>query len=177
MMQRNAIEPVLGALVLVAAGAFLYFAHEKAGQRSFEGYPLTAQFSAVDGLQQGSDVRIGGVKVGQVTSIAIDPKTYLAMVTLSVDPKVQIPSDSVASVSTEGLLGGKFLGLLPGGADDMLKPGARITHTEASVSFESLLGQVIYSMQSSGGSKDGGSAAQPETAAPAPGQNPPPKHP
>jgi phospholipid/cholesterol/gamma-HCH transport system substrate-binding protein len=154
-MQRNAIEPILGALVLAAAVAFFFFAYDKAGQRSFAGYMLTARFSSVDGLQNGSDVRIGGVKVGQVTSITMDPETYFAVVTMSVDPQIKLPTDSVASVATEGLLGGKYLGLTPGASDDMLKPGGRINHTEGSVSLESMLGQVIYSLQGSDGGKSG----------------------
>jgi len=180
-MQRNAIEPILGALVLVAAVAFLVFAYNKAGQRSFSGgYPLTARFSSIDGLDTGSDVRIGGVKVGQVTDITIDPNTYLAMVKLSVEPQIKIPADSVASISTEGLLGGKYVGLEPGVSDDMLKPGALITHTEASVSLEELIGKFMYSSggSSSGGSSSGGSGGgtKPE-GGPAPAPAPAPAHP
>lgn len=164
-MQRNAIEPILGALVLVAAVAFLVFAYNKAGQRSFAGgYPLTARFSSIDGLDTGSDVRIGGVKVGQVTDITIDPNSYLAMVKLSVDPQIKLPVDSVASVSTEGLLGGKYVGLLPGSSDDMLKPGALITHTEAAVSLESLIGQFMYSAGGTSNTKSGDGGASPAPA-------------
>src|SRR5579859_4820470 len=154
-MQRNAIEPILGALVLVAAFAFLVFAYNKAGQRSFSGYPLTARFSSIDGLETGGDVRIGGVKIGQVTKIDIDPESYLAMVKFSVDPQIKLPVDSVASISTEGLLGGKYVGLEPGVSDNMLKPGGLITHTEASVSLEGLIGKFMYS---GGDSKSGGGA-------------------
>jgi phospholipid/cholesterol/gamma-HCH transport system substrate-binding protein len=167
-MQRNAIEPILGALVLVAAVAFLVFAYNKAGQRSFSGYPLTARFSSIDGLETGSDVRIGGVKVGQVTDISIDPETYLAMVKLTVAPEIKIPTDSVASISTEGLLGGKYVGLEPGVSDNMLKPGGLITHTEASVSLEGLIGKFMYS---SGGDSKSGSA--PAGGAPASAGNAP----
>ncbi len=183
-MQRNAIEPILGALVLVAAVAFLVFAYNKAGQRSFNGYALSARFSAIDGLQLGSDVRIGGVKVGEVTHIGIDPESYLAQVQMTVEHELKIPVDSVASVSTDGLLGGKFLGLLPGSSDTMLKPGARISRTQASVSLESMLGQFIYSSQgssdkSSGGDKSSGQGTPP--AAPPPGATAPaqaaPAHP
>jgi len=156
-MQRNAIEPILGALVLVAAIAFLVFAYNKAGQRSFSGYPLTARFSSIDGLETGGDVRIGGVKVGQVTGITIDPESYLALVKLTVVPEIKLPVDSVASISTEGLLGGKYVGLEPGVSDNMLKAGAMITHTEASVSLENLIGKFMYS--SGGDSKSSGSAA------------------
>ncbi len=161
-MQRNAIEPILGALVLVAAVAFLVFAYNKAGQRSFSGYAVTARFSSVDGLDTGADVKIGGVKVGQITGIAIDPETYLAMVKMIVAPEIKLPVDSVASITTEGLLGGKYVGLEPGVSDNMLKAGGLITHTEASVSLENLIGKFMYS---SGDSKS--------SAAPAPGGAPP----
>ena len=109
-MQRNAIEPILGALVLVAAVAFLVFAYNKAGQRSFSGYMLTARFSSIDGLETGSDVRIGGVKVGQVTDISIDPETYLAMVKLTVAPEIKLPTDSVASITSRPRLTCTFTG-------------------------------------------------------------------
>jgi phospholipid/cholesterol/gamma-HCH transport system substrate-binding protein len=168
-MQRNAIEPILGALVLVAAIAFLVFAYNKAGQRSFSGYPLTARFSSIDGLETGGDVKIGGVKVGQITGITIDPESYLAMVKFSVAPEIKLPVDSVASITTEGLLGGKYIGLEPGISDTMLKPGALITHTEASVSLENLIGKFMYS---GGDSKAPAGGAAP---APAPaGTNAPP---
>jgi phospholipid/cholesterol/gamma-HCH transport system substrate-binding protein len=167
-MQRNAIEPILGALVLVAAVAFLVFAYNKAGQRDVNGYPLKANFSAVDGLQLGSDVRIGGVKVGEVTHIGIDPETYLAQVQLTVEHELKIPVDSVASVSTDGLLGGKFLGLLPGSSDTMLKPGGRIAQTQASVSLESMLGQFIYSSQGSSDKGSGGDKAAAQAPPPTP---------
>jgi phospholipid/cholesterol/gamma-HCH transport system substrate-binding protein len=145
----------LGALVLAAAVAFLVFAYNKAGQRSFDGYPLTARFSSIGGLETGGDVKIGGVKVGQVTSVGIDPQTYLAIVKLIIQDDVKVPTDSVASVSTEGLLGGNYIGILPGSSDDMLKPGSRISRTEAAVSLESLIGQFIYS---GSGSKTGDAA-------------------
>ena len=146
-MQRNAIEPILGALVLAAAAAFLFFAYHKAGQRGFEGYTLTARFSAVDGLQSGTDVRISGVKIGQVLGITLDQKTYLANVKLTIDPNVQLPDDSIAAVATEGLLGGKYLKMIPGSSDDMLKPGGRINATQAPVSLEDLIGKLMYSSQ------------------------------
>ena len=178
-MQRNAIEPILGAFVLVAAVAFLVFAYNKAGQRSFSGYPLTARFSAIDGLETGSDVRIGGVKVGQVTDISIDPETYLAMVKLTVAPGIKIPTDSVAAVTTEGLLGGKYVGLEPGVSDNMLKPGGLITHTEASVSLEGLIGKFMYSGGGDSKSAGGANGAPANGGAPAPAVNAPapPSHP
>jgi phospholipid/cholesterol/gamma-HCH transport system substrate-binding protein len=166
----------LGALVLVAAVAFLVFAYNKAGQHTFTGYPVTARFSSIDGLETGSDVKIGGVKVGQVTGITIDPNSYLAMVKLMISPEIKLPVDSVASITTEGLLGGKYVGLTPGSSDDMMKPGTLITHTEASVSLESLIGQFMYSPGS--GSKTADSSAPPAGGAtPAPAAAAPAAHP
>ncbi len=103
-----------------------------------------------------------------MTSISIDPETYLALVEITVSPEVKVPVDSIASIATEGLLGGKYVGLLPGSSDDMLKPGARINRTQASVSLESLIGQFMYSGQ--GGGKSGGGAAPAGGAAPDAGQ-------
>jgi phospholipid/cholesterol/gamma-HCH transport system substrate-binding protein len=176
-MQRNAIEPILGALVLSAAVAFLVYAYHKAGQRDFHGYPLTARFSSISGLQTGSDVKIGGVKVGEVTNIAIDPESYLAVVDLTIVPEIKVPEDSVASVATEGLLGGKFLGLEPGASDTMLKPGARIDRTEPSVSLESIIGQLMYGGGAGSGKPDPKAGAAPPAsgnpgAAPAPASAP-----
>jgi phospholipid/cholesterol/gamma-HCH transport system substrate-binding protein len=176
-MQRNAIEPILGALVLVVAAAFLVFAYNKAGHRSYSGYTLTARFSSVDGLENGSDVRIGGVKIGQVTSITIDPQTYLALVDFIVAPEVKLPTDSVASITSDGLLGGKYLGLEPGSSDDMLKPGQRVSRTEASVSLESLIGQFIYSSGGSSSSSKGSSQGAAPGAGQAAGPQPGPAHP
>ena len=118
-------------------------------------------------------------KVGQVINITIDPVTYLAMVKLTISPEIKLPVDSVASITTEGLLGGKYVGLTPGSSDDMMKPGTLITHTEASVSLENLIGQFMYSPGGSSTSKSGTAAASPSTdstaaPAPAPGQ---PAHP
>ncbi len=160
--------------MLAAAIAFLVFAYRTAGQRSFSGYSLNATFSSIDGLQSGGDVRISGVKVGQVTSITIDPETYLAKVEFTVAPEIKVPVDSVASIASEGLLGGKYVGLLPGALDDMLKPGARITHTQAAVSLESLIGQFIYSGQGSdkAGDKGADKAGASSGSAPAPGGAP-----
>jgi phospholipid/cholesterol/gamma-HCH transport system substrate-binding protein len=168
-MQRNAIEPILGALVLAAAFAFLVFAYKTAGQRSFSGYTLNARFSSIDGLQTGGDVRISGVKVGQVTDISVDPQTYLAQVKFTVAPEIKVPVDSVASIASDGLLGGKYVGLDPGASDDVLKAGARITRTQAAVSLENLIGQFIYnsSSGSSSGGKEGGGQPQPPAQQPA----------
>ena len=158
-MHRNVIETVLGAVVLLVAGFFLVFAYSSADLRKVKGYPLTAQFSSIGGLQNGADVRISGVKVGSVAGLTLDPATYLAVVHLSIDPSVKLPRDTVALVASESLLGGKYLSLEPGGDPDLLAPGARIEYTQSTPGFEQLLGQVIFSLQNVG-KQQGGQGAE-----------------
>jgi len=152
-MRRNIIETVLGAVVLLVAGFFLVFAYTSADLRKVKGYPLTAQFTSIGGLQNGADIRISGVKVGSVAGLTLDPATYLAVVHLSIDPSVKLPRDTVALVASESLLGGKYLSLEPGGDADQLAPGARIEYTQSTPGFEQLLGQVIFSLQNVGKSQ------------------------
>lgn len=156
-MRRNMIETVLGAVVLVVAGFFLVFAYTSADLRRVQGYDVTAGFSSIAGLANGSDVRISGVKVGTVTGLTLDPKTYQAIVHMTIDPQIKLPTDTAAVVASESLLGGKFLSLDPGGDDTMIKPGGRIARTQSTPGFEQLLGQVIYSLQNVG-KQDGNTA-------------------
>ena len=150
IVQRKIVEPLLGALVVVAVAFILFAIYTKTANRSGTTYALNALFSSVDGLQTGCDVRIGGVKVGQVADISIDPKTYRALVKFNLSSKIKLSSDSVASVSSEGLLGSEYLELLPGASGDMLKPDARIYDTKAPVSLFKILDQFISGPPSAG---------------------------
>jgi len=154
-MRRNTIETVLGAVVLVVAAFFLVFAYTSADLRSVQGYEITANFSSVGGLQNGSDVRISGVKVGTVVSQTLDPTTYLAVVRMSIDPDIKLPKDTVALVASESLLGGKFMALEPGGDPEPIPPGGRVQYTQSTPGIEQLLGQVIFSLQSMGNQNQG----------------------
>ena len=117
-------------------------------------------------LNVGGEVRIAGVKVGAVTEERIDPKTFNAVVTMSVRDDIQLPKDSAASITSESLLGGKYISLSPGGDETVLKPGQTITITQSSVSLEELLGKFIFSVTSlnaskaDGGKTSGGSSSQ-----------------
>lgn len=154
-MNHNAVETVLGAVVLVVAGFFLVFALGAADLRRVSGYNVTANFSSVDGISPGMDVRISGVKVGSVVKTELDAQTYLAKVTLSIREEISLPADTVAKVSSEGLLGGKYLALEPGGEDDMIKPNGQILYTQASLNLEEMIGKFIFS---TGDKKDDTSA-------------------
>jgi len=143
-MNRNAVETIMGAVVLVVAAVFLFFAYTTTQVNGAGGTEYVAQFDRVDGLRDGSDVKISGVKVGTVKSQTLDPKTFLATVKISIDPRIKLPEDSVAIVASPGLLGDNFLSIEPGNEDKIIPPGGRITHTQAAVNLLSLFGQAIY---------------------------------
>lgn len=171
-MHRSLIETVMGAVVLVVAGLFVVFAFSAADLRAVGGYTVTASFEQTTGLNVGSDVRISGIKVGSVVSQQLDPETYLARITLSIDTAVKLPRDTIAKVASEGLLGGSYMQLIPGGDDQMIEAGGRIAYTQSSVDLMDLLGRFVFtaaesqgSNQSagdqSGGNQSGGNAPVP----------------
>jgi phospholipid/cholesterol/gamma-HCH transport system substrate-binding protein len=175
MARRNVSELIAGAAVLAVAIGFLGYAVAHTGRTTVSGYQLTAKFDHIDGLNDGSDVRLAGVKVGSVTGEQIDPQTYQAVVTLSVQPSIKLPKDSSAEITSDGLLGGKYLSLTPGGDTAILPPGGQITITQSAVSLEQLLGKFIFSItdlssetrkQQQGGEQGQGQGQPPKAAAP-----------
>jgi phospholipid/cholesterol/gamma-HCH transport system substrate-binding protein len=155
-MTRNVLETLLGAVVLLVAIAFLTFAYRSSqlGNGS-DGYELVAKFDRVDGLDNGGDVRISGIKVGTIIGQQLDPATFRAEVRFSVRNDVELPLDTSAAIVSSGLLGGKYLSLEPGGEIDMLAPGGEITLTQSSVRLEDLIGQLVFSGQGGGGGQGG----------------------
>jgi len=143
-MRRNAVETVLGAVVLMVAGLFVYFAYSTAEVRAKPGYEVTASFLNLGGLSNGSDVRISGVKVGTVTGLNLDPETFDAVITMNVSNDVKLPLDTVASVSSSSPLGGKYVRLAPGTSTDMIEPGGAVTQTRAFTSLEDQVGEIIF---------------------------------
>jgi phospholipid/cholesterol/gamma-HCH transport system substrate-binding protein len=164
--QRNLVETVAGAIVLVVAIGFLGYAVANTGRTPVTGYSLHARFDHIDGLAMGSDVRIAGVKVGSVMSARVDPQTYQADVTFTVQNAVKLPGDSSAEVTSDGLLGGKYLSLVPGGDEQMLPAGGTVTITQGSVSLEQLLGKFIFSVTSLASQKPQGQGSGQEPGAP-----------
>jgi phospholipid/cholesterol/gamma-HCH transport system substrate-binding protein len=153
-MSRNIVETILGAAVLAVAIAFLLWAYGRSSAGDPGGYALKAKFDRVDGLEVGGDVKISGIKVGKVLAQQLDPATFRAEVTFSVRDGIEVPADSSAAIVSSGLLGGKYLSLVPGGDDQLLKDGGEVTLTQSSVNFEDLIGRYIFSQ--GGGSKAGG---------------------
>jgi len=146
-MKTNLLEVAMGAVVLMVCAFFLIFAYSTSQWQPATGYEVLAKFDRIDGLLRGGDVRMSGVKVGTIKDIHLDPETYLAVVHLSVAPHVKLPKDSAAEIVSDGLLGGKYLSLVPGGDEDFIPIGGEIMHTQAAVSLESLIGQFIFSSQ------------------------------
>lgn len=163
MKGRSLAELLAGFLVLVVAGGFLLYAVLQGGRTPQSGgVELTAEFDRVDGLASGADVRIAGVRVGSITGLRINPETFMAEVTFRVGSDIGLPTDSSAEITSEGLLGGKYISIVPGGSDRLLTAGGRITETQGSVSLESLLGRFIFSVtqMNSGGQNGGGTNPQ-----------------
>ncbi|HZT87712.1 MAG TPA: outer membrane lipid asymmetry maintenance protein MlaD [Stellaceae bacterium] len=157
-MRGNVIETVMGAVVLIVAAVFLWFAYNSSQVREVSGYDVNATFDRVDGIRDGSDVRISGIKVGSVVSERLDPKTFRATVRMSIDPSIQLPDDTSAEIVSAGLLGDKYMALVPGGSDKNIPPGGEIKVTQSSISLENLIGQMIFSKPGGEKKEEGGGA-------------------
>ena len=167
---RAVVEFLTGLLVLLALAGLLALALLGSGRKSDGGgYRLTARFAHVDGLSIGSDVRLAGVTVGQVVSERVDPASYQAEGAFTGRDDIRLPTDSSAIVTSDSLLGGKYLALEPGGADQVLHPGGRVTLTQGSISLEQLLSRFIFSVTDAmSAQKKGAAPAAPSTPPPAP---------
>ena len=139
-MSHNATEILVGGVVLAAAIAFGVYASQTTGlSQSGSHYELGASFRSLEGVGTGTDVRLAGVKIGTVTSVTLNPETFRADTTFSVLDGVEIPDDSAVVVSSEGLLGGNFVEIMPGGSPFNFEPGDEVEDTQGSISLISLL--------------------------------------
>lgn len=140
MASHSTTEVALGGIVLAAAVAFAVYASQAAGlATSSTGYPLTASFRSIEGVTVGTDVRLAGVKIGAVTDVDLNSETFRADTTISIVNGVEIPDDSAIVVSSEGLLGGNFIEIMPGGSPFYFAAGDEILDTQSSVSLITLL--------------------------------------
>lgn len=145
-MKQSKLEYLVGGFVLLGLAAILYLT-VKLGAGSLIGgdtYLIEARFTSASGLNVGGSVHVAGVPVGRVEEIRVDPQDFSAIVTLSVLSGLKLPTDSMASVKTTGLIGDKFILLSPGADETYLEPGARITMTESAVDIESLIGKMAF---------------------------------
>ena len=144
-MKTNILETVMGGVVLLVAGFFLMFAYTTTSVKTDGGVEYKARFDRVDGLKVGSDVRMSGVKIGTVHGITVNPQDYIAEVSVSIMPSIKLPKDTSAEIITDGLLGSKYLALVPGGDEENIEPSGTIAYTQSAVSLESLIGKMMFS--------------------------------
>jgi phospholipid/cholesterol/gamma-HCH transport system substrate-binding protein len=143
-MRRNAVETVLGAVVLLVAGMFVYFAYNTAQVKTIDGYNIKASFFKIGGLTTGSDVRINGIKVGTVTNARLDPETFDAVIEMSIRPDIKLPTDTIAAIGSEGIVGGKYVRITPGSAKETISENGSISETKDFRSLEDQVGEIIF---------------------------------
>ncbi len=139
-MSQNVTEVLVGAAVLVVAVGFAVYAGQATGlSKATSGYELKASFRSLEGVQVGTDVRLAGVKIGTVTGVVLNPQTYRADTQFSVIDGIEIPDDSAVIIASEGLLGGNFVEINPGGSPFYFAPGDEVEDTQGAVSLITLL--------------------------------------
>ena len=166
MRANRTLEIGTGLFVLLGFAALLFLTTQlPASGLKFGGakvgYHVTAEFDDVGDLKVGSPVTMSGVRLGEVSAIRFDPKDYKAVVTMRFNPQYsQIPDDSYASIQTQGLLGGKYIGLSPGGSETYLKDGSRIDQTQSAIVLESIINKFFANYSSKASGEGGAGDAQ-----------------
>lgn len=155
-MRRDLIETLVGGGVLVLVLLAIAIGFARSGVSTVEGYSVSAEFDDVSGVTIGTEVRLAGVKVGTVTAKALAPDGRLAILTLAIDREAVVPADSKVRILPEGLLGGSYIAIEPGGSSDDLADGAAIAfdQTQGAINVIDLLGRlVVQAAGNSGESK------------------------
>ena len=145
MLKENLVETLVGLFVVVVAALFVIYGYSVSETDSGDGYRVSAQFNRVDGLTIGSDVRMSGIKIGTVRSLELDPASFYANAEFEIANGIDLPDDTSAKITSEGLLGGNYVSLSPGGSEDLLEPGGEILYTQGSVDLIELVSQALFS--------------------------------
>src|SRR5579863_9518014 len=143
MQQNNVAETLIGAVVVAVAVVFLAFAYFRTGSGSLSGYELNARVPKADGLAVGTDVRLAGIKIGTVSDLTLDPKTYLVTVHMDIRDDIKLPTDSSILVTQAGFLGGQYLSITPGGDDKMMAAGSFFDNAQGSIDMMNLVGRYV----------------------------------
>lgn len=143
-MNKKPIETIMGLVVIAVAILFFDFAYSTSNLQIVKGYTITAKFLKVGGLSEGSDVRINGIKVGTVVSQSLDIEQYVADVKMSIANEIKLPKDTEAIVTGDGLMGDKYIKLIPGSSEEKLKDGDMLVKTKDYKSLEEAVGEIIF---------------------------------
>ena len=145
-MNRMNVEMVVGVFLLAGFISFSWLAVKMGDINPFENetYPVTARFTSISGLKEGSTIELAGVIVGKVNTIELDTGDYEAVVHLDVDKTVELQDDTIASIRTSGIIGDKYIKLTPGGSDIILEAGDEIDETEPAISLEEIVSKYIF---------------------------------
>ena len=145
-MKKTNLEIIVGVFLLAGFISFSWLAVKMGDINPFanETYPVTARFTSISGLKEGTTIELAGVVVGKASKIALDAGEYEAVVHLDIDKTVELTDDSIASIRTSGIIGDKFIKLTPGGSEIFLEAGDEIDETESSISLEELVSKYIF---------------------------------
>ena len=146
-MKSNTFEAIVGAVVILLAVVFLFVGFSSMKLKKGNNYNLSALFNRIDGIKLGSDIRMSGIKIGTVTKQELDNSTFEAKVFMSIDSKISIPDDSSAKITTDGLLGGNYISIEPGGSDIYLSNNEEIFFTQGAVDLIGLVGEALFSVE------------------------------
>lgn len=153
-MKQGAFETFLGIIILLGAAAFLLYSYKISGlSDTGEHYKVTANFDNIEGINKGTDIKISGIKIGEVAQISLEPDSYDATVILLLNKDVALPIDSRAHIVTSGLIGNKYIAIEPGTDEQYLKNNDKVIYTKSAMNIENLINKLVYSFTSNSGKK------------------------
>ena len=146
-MKSNTFEAIVGAFVIILSLVFIFYGFSTMKLQNSDNYNIYALFNRIDGIKIGSDIRMSGIKIGTVANQELDNSSFEAKVLMSIDSKILIPDDSSAKITSDGLLGGNYISIEPGGSDIYLLNNEEIFFTQGSVDLIGLVGEALFSVE------------------------------
>ena len=146
-MKSNTFEAIVGAFVIILSLVFLFYGFSTMKLQNSDNYYISVLFNRNDGINIGSDIRMSGIKIGTVANQELDNSSFEAKVLMSIDSKILIPDDSSAKITSDGLLGGNYISIEPGGSDIYLLNNEEIFFTQGSVDLIGLVGEALFSVE------------------------------
>ena len=146
-MKSNVFETFIGAMVIILAAVFLFYSFSVTDNNTNGSYKVIAVFNRIDGIQNGSDVRLSGIKIGTVANSLLNQITYEAELNLLIENSIKIPDDSSAKITSDGLLGNSYVSIEPGGSEIFIQENGQILFTQGSIDLIGLVGQTLFSVE------------------------------